>query len=224
MSSKLRAVTSRDSPGTPRPPARRTRTRTRLGTEERREQLLGIGAELFAERPYDEVWIDRVAELAGVSRGLLYHYFPTKRDFFVAVVRNEGERLLEMTATAPGLPLPERLAAGLDAYLRYAAQHAHGYRAFHRAAATADREVRAVYREHLAAHEARIVEALRAGEKPPTTLSAEALGLAVRGWLALVIAVCLDWLERGTLSQSEVRDLAVRALLGAIGPNPTTEP
>jgi AcrR family transcriptional regulator len=199
------AAATATAPAVPAVPERRGRTR--LGTEQRREQLLRIGAELFAERPYDEVWINRVAELAGVSRGLLYHYFPTKRDFFVAVVRNEGERLLEITATGQELPLAERLAAGLDAYLRYAAEHAQGYRAFHRAAATADREVRAVYQEHLAAHEARIVAALNAASGLP----AEALGLAVRGWLALVIAVCLDWLERGDLPRAEVRDLAVHA-------------
>lgn len=55
------------------------RTRRRLSTEERREQLLSVGARLFSESPYDEVWIEQVAEIAGVSRGLLYHYFPTKR-------------------------------------------------------------------------------------------------------------------------------------------------
>jgi AcrR family transcriptional regulator len=64
----------------------RSRTRRRLSTGERREQLLSVGARLFSESPYDDVWIEQVAEIAGVSRGLLYHYFPTKRDFFAAVV------------------------------------------------------------------------------------------------------------------------------------------
>ena len=77
------------------------RTRRRLSTEERREQLLAVGARLFSESPYDDVWIEQVAEIAGVSRGLLYHYFPTKRDFFAAVVERESERMLRMTARRP---------------------------------------------------------------------------------------------------------------------------
>lgn len=42
------------------------RTRRRLSTGERREQLLSVGARLFSESPYDEVWIEQVAEIAGV--------------------------------------------------------------------------------------------------------------------------------------------------------------
>ncbi|CAM5485104.1 hypothetical protein SHIRM173S_11900 [Streptomyces hirsutus] len=42
-----------------------------------------------------------MAGIAGVSRGLLYHYFPTKRDFFAAVVQRESDRMLRMTAAVP---------------------------------------------------------------------------------------------------------------------------
>ncbi len=43
---------------------RRSHARTRLGVDERREQLLQIGAELFSERAYEDVWIDEIAEAA----------------------------------------------------------------------------------------------------------------------------------------------------------------
>ncbi|MGK5530789.1 TetR/AcrR family transcriptional regulator [Streptomyces sp. URMC 129] len=189
------------------------RARTRLDTERRREQLLRVGVQLFAERPYEEVWIEQVAELASVSRGLLYHYFPTKRDFFLAVVRREGERILGMTATDPGLPMDERLLAGLDVYLRFAEEHSQGYRAFHRAMATGDPEIRAIYQELLDAQAARIVAAL----EPAQCLGPDALRTAVRGWLSFVTTVCLDWLENRRLTRDEVRDLCARALLGAVG-------
>ena len=55
--------------------------RSRLSTDARREQLLDAGAELLGRRPYDEVSIEEIATAAGVSKGLLYHYFPTKQDF-----------------------------------------------------------------------------------------------------------------------------------------------
>ncbi|MFE5894532.1 TetR/AcrR family transcriptional regulator [Streptomyces sp. NPDC056468] len=193
------------------------RTRRRLSTEERREQLLAVGARLFSESPYDEVWIEQVAEIAGVSRGLLYHYFPTKRDFFAAVVERESERMLRMTAAVPGVPVREQLAASLDTYLEYVEAHAHGYRAFHRADAAGDRAVRKVYQQALAAQEKQILAAMSADpEFGPVFEQRPDVRLAVRGWLAFTTAVCLEWLRGSDLSREQVRDLCARALLGVI--------
>ncbi|MFD3733084.1 TetR/AcrR family transcriptional regulator [Streptomyces sp. NPDC058632] len=193
------------------------RVRRRLSTEERREQLLSVGARLFSESPYDDVWIEQVAGIAGVSRGLLYHYFPTKRDFFAAVVRRESDRILRMTAAVPGAPVREQLASGLDAYLEYAAAHAHGYRAFHRADAAGDRTVRRVYQQALAAQERQILAALAGDpEFGPVLARRPDARLAVRGWLAFTTAVCLEWLRGCELSREQVRDLCARALLGVL--------
>ncbi|MEU5598336.1 TetR/AcrR family transcriptional regulator [Streptomyces sp. NPDC020298] len=192
-------------------------TRRRLSTQERREQLLSVGAQLFSECPYDDVWIERVAEIAGVSRGLLYHYFPTKRDFFAAVVERESERMLRMTEAVPGVPVREQLTAGLDAFLEYVETHAHGYRAFHRADAAGDQDVRRVYQRALAAQERQILAALAADpEFGPRFAERSDLSLAVRGWLAFTTAVCLEWLRGFDLSREQVRDLCARALLGLI--------
>ncbi|QNP74447.1 TetR/AcrR family transcriptional regulator [Streptomyces roseirectus] len=193
------------------------RVRRRLSTGERREQLLSVGACLFSESPYDEVRIERVAEIAGVSRGLLYHYFPTKRDFFAAVVERESERMLRLTAAVPGVPVREQLSAGLDVFLGYVEQHAHGFRAFHRADASGDQAVRRVYQRALAAQERQILAALAAdpefgplfGERPEVRL-------AVRGWLAFMTSVSLEWLRGGELSRGQVRELCARALLGVL--------
>ncbi|MEU6808020.1 helix-turn-helix domain-containing protein [Streptomyces sp. NPDC046831] len=195
----------------------RERTRRRLTTTERREQLLTVGARLFSDRPYDDVWIEQVAEIAGVSRGLLYHYFPTKRDFFAAVVERESERMLRMTAAVPGVPVREQLTAGLDAYLEYVEAHAHGYRAFHRADAAGDQAVRRVYRRALAAQERQILAALAADPEFGAAAGRRAdLELAVRGWLAFTTAVCLEWLRGPDLTRGQVRDLCARALLGVL--------
>ncbi|MDT3398365.1 TetR/AcrR family transcriptional regulator [Streptomyces sp. B1866] len=204
---------------TDRPGGRRGRKR--LDTEQRREQLLRIGAELFAERPYDDVWIERVAELADVSRGLLYHYFPTKRDFFAEVVRAEGRRLLGMTRTDPALPLRDRLTYALDVYLTYAEEHAQGYRAFHRAAASADDEIKQIFQEIFTEQERRIVAALEArAEAGGTRPSSEGLRIAVRGWLSFATTVCLEWLEHRTLTRDQVRELCTHTLLGAVSAVP----
>ncbi|MFF4803124.1 TetR/AcrR family transcriptional regulator [Streptomyces sp. NPDC001351] len=195
------------------------RTRRRLSTEERREQLLSVGARLFSESPYDEVWIEQVAEIAGVSRGLLYHYFPTKRDFFAAVVERQSERMLQMTAAVPGVPAREQLAAGLDIFLEYVHTHAHGFRAFHRADAAGDQAIRRVYQRALAAQERQILATLAADpELGPVAQQRPDLKLAVRGWLAFTTAVCLEWLRGSDLTREQVRDLCARALLGVIAP------
>jgi AcrR family transcriptional regulator len=195
------------------------RTRRRLSTEERREQLLSVGARLFSESPYDEVWIEQVAEIAGVSRGLLYHYFPTKRDFFAAVVERESERMLRLTAAVPGTPVREQLSAGLDTFLAYVEAHAHGFRAFHRADAAGDQAVRRVYQRALAAQEQQILAALDADPDIPGGIEDRPeLRIAVRGWLAFTTAVCLEWLRGAELTREQLRDLCARALLGAIAP------
>ncbi|MEU5100117.1 TetR family transcriptional regulator [Streptomyces sp. NPDC020996] len=195
------------------------RARRRLTTEERREQLLAVGARLFSESPYDDVWIEQVAEIAGVSRGLLYHYFPTKRDFFAAVVERESERMLRMTAAVPGVPARDQLAAGLDTFLEYVEAHAHGFRAFHRADAAGDQAVRRVYQRSLAAQERQILAALAEDpELGPVAQARPDLRLAVRGWLAFTTAVCLEWLRGSDLTRQQVRDLCARALLGVLAP------
>jgi AcrR family transcriptional regulator len=195
------------------------RTRRRLSTEERREQLLSVGARLFSESPYDDVWIEQVAEIAGVSRGLLYHYFPTKRDFFAAVVERESERMLRMTAAVPGVPVRVQLAAGLETFLEYVEAHAHGYRAFHRADAAGDQAVRRVYQRALAAQERQILAALAADPEFGSAFQERPeVRLAVRGWLAFTTAVCLEWLRGTESGREQVRELCTRALLGVLTP------
>ncbi|MBL1097506.1 TetR/AcrR family transcriptional regulator [Streptomyces coffeae] len=197
------------------------RTRRRMSTEERKEQLLSVGARLFAQHPYDDVWVERVAEIAGVSRGLLYHYFPTKREFFAAVVRRESERMLTLTEAVPGLSFQEQINTGLDAFLTHVEQHASGFRTFHRAEAAGDPTVRAVHKEYLAGVEEQILEALAVDPSavdPPR--DPRALRLAVRGWLAFMVAVCLEWLDEPGPSREQVRELCARALMGALAPAP----
>ena len=193
------------------------RARRRMGTDERRQQLLQVGAALFAERPYDEVWVEQVAERAGVSRGLLYHYFPSKRDFLLGIVATEGERLQQVMDAHPDRPPAERLALAVDAYVTYAAEHPHGFRAFHRAA-EADAEVRAIKEEFLARTERRIVDGLAGGRAGlRADMAPEALQIVARGWMAFVVEVCLQWLDQPALSREQVRELCVRTLLGAVG-------
>ena len=99
--------------------------RRRLSPEDRRAELLALGAEVFGKRPYDEVRIDEIAERAGVSRALMYHYFPDKRAFFAAVVKDEADRLYEATNDPPpaGMTFFEEIRTGVLAYMAYHQQN-----------------------------------------------------------------------------------------------------
>src|SRR5678809_835611 len=67
-----------------RPAAKRRRRLIRLDNDERRSQLLAMGRAAFTTHSYDEVSIDDLAKKAKISKGLFYYYFPTKRDLYIA--------------------------------------------------------------------------------------------------------------------------------------------
>jgi len=77
--------------------------RTRLTRDDRRRQLLGIGLAKLVDKPIQDLSVDEVAAEAGISRGLLFHYFPTKRDFYRECIAAAGRRILRNTAPDPGL-------------------------------------------------------------------------------------------------------------------------
>lgn len=183
--------------------------RQRLDVETRRAQLLAIGSELFAARPYDDVWIDDVAGRAGVSRGLLYHYFGNKRGFLHAVIEHETQAILDATTPDPRLPAARQLRASIDGYLDYVAARPHGYRALFRGSVSADERVRELVEANLRRQEVRILAAIGAPDDPR-------LRLAVHGWLASLVAIVLDWLEQPTVDRDTIVELAVGMLQGAV--------
>src|SRR3954462_8469249 len=97
---------------------------SRLQTDERRRQLLEAGAKVFTERSYDDASMAEVARAAGLSKGLLYHYFPRQRDLFVAHLEAAAAERRESTQPESSLPLPEQLLTVLDAYLSWIEDHA----------------------------------------------------------------------------------------------------
>jgi AcrR family transcriptional regulator len=183
--------------------------RQRLSPERRREQLLQIGARLFAENPYEDVWIEEVAELAGVSRGLLYHYFPTKRDFYVAVIESHSAWLLELSKLDPALPLAGQVRAAIAAYLDYVEQNPATHRTLHRSLTSGDAQVKAIVDRGMAGHTDNILATIGAAGDPVARV-------AVRGWLSFVLAACFEWQDNAEITRDQLSDLCVRVLLGAL--------
>jgi AcrR family transcriptional regulator len=188
--------------------------RARLSTDARREQLVALGIDIFSERPFDEVSIDDIAAAAGISKGLLYHYFPSKRDFYVAVIRSAADEMQALTAPDPALEPRERLAAALERYLEYVETHARGYATVLRAGIGSDPAVADIVEDVRGAMVARLLDDLPVtpeGEEPPA-----ALRVAVRGWVGFVEAASLDWLEHGGLGRADLREMLIAALGGAV--------
>ncbi|NLT05382.1 MAG: TetR/AcrR family transcriptional regulator [Solirubrobacterales bacterium] len=189
-----------------------------MSTEDRREQLLDAGVELFGRRPYDEVSIDEIARAAGISRGLLYHYFPTKRDFVVAVLRRAVDVVTALTAPDPELPPVERIDAALDAFLDYAENHAAAYATLFTTRGGGDPEIRAVMDEGRERRVDILLDGIAGQLLADGSAARESpvLRSAVRGWISFVEGVLLRWLAERDLDRDQLRVLLREALIGAI--------
>jgi AcrR family transcriptional regulator len=185
------------------------RRRRRLTVEARREQLLRVGAELFGKHGYEDAGIEDVAEAAETSTALLYHYFPSKRLFFLAVAQAESERIAALTAPTPSASIEEGIARSVDAYLDDVEAHPKGHLTMIRA--RGDAEVRAILERNDALQVRRIVAAVTRGEEAP-----EGLRLAVTAWLGFLYRAVEEWIERPAVDRAALRDLVVGTLFSAI--------
>lgn len=185
--------------------------RRRLDADARRRQLIELGLAMLSREPREQVAIDRIAEAAGISRGLLFHYFPTKRDYHVAVVRAAAERMLEVTEPDPSVPLVDRLRASLTAYIAFVEDNRALYVSLVRGAAGRDEELQEIFDETRARIAARVLSNLEvAGESP-------ALRTLLRGWIAFVEESTLDWLRHRDLAREALVSLQERALVSLLG-------
>ncbi len=211
---------------------RRARRRIRLENDQRRAQLLALGVQAFSDRTYDDVSIDDIARAAGISKGLLYHYFPTKRDLYLAGLRATADELIASTTAATNNSLPplERMRAGLDAYLDHVSHHARPFVALMRGGIGSDPEVVAVIEGVRTTYVERFLEKAEGTPLAGLLLANRPLvRIAVRGWIGFVEAASLEWLQRKDVERTVVRDVLVDALLaslriGSAGPTSGPKP
>jgi AcrR family transcriptional regulator len=164
--------------------------RSRLSPDERRTQLLDLGVSLLATRSLDELTIDVLADEAGISRGLLYHYFGSKHDFREAVVRRAVDDLVRQTAPPGGGEPLERLLASIAAYVDYVVANYQGYVSIVKGAAGGNESMRDLYEEARSALTDRIFTEDAQGDLIPDTPAAR---LMVRAWSALTEELVLTW-------------------------------
>jgi AcrR family transcriptional regulator len=181
---------------------------TRLPVDERRRQLLDLSTGLFARHSFAELSMADIARAAGISKALLYHYFPSKQELFVATLQEAAEEVRRRTEPDPDLPPAQALAGSLAAFLEWVEQNDVAYRKLLESAGSVP-EVGALIAEVRDRTSARILEGLGAGPAPKPRA-------AVRGWLWFVDGVILDWLDHRDLGRDELCDLLLGSLAGAL--------
>ena len=190
---------------------------SRLDVDERRRQLLDASAQIFTERRYDEVSMNEIAAAAGISKGLLYHYFTNKQELFRATLEDAARDIAGRIEPDASLPPAERVSASLDAYLDWIEAHEASYaRLIQDVGSVSEiRELVTRVREDTA-----VLIATQAVKGDPP----RALVTATLGWLWLMDGVCLDWLDRRHMSRQQVRDLLLATLFGAVMAAASVEP
>jgi AcrR family transcriptional regulator len=182
----------------------------RLEFKDRREQLLELGRDLFTRHGYEELSMAKIARHAGISKALLYHYFPTKHRFFEAALQQAAEELAARTEPDPSLPPVEQLTRSLDAFLEWIDENAVAYGRL-MSSATSVAEVRDLVTAVRDQTAARILGGLHPDGPPPPKMRT-----AVRGWLWFMDGAILDWLANRDLERAELRDFLLGVLLGAL--------
>ena len=181
---------------------------TRLDVDERRRRLLELGTELFARHGYEELSMARIAREAGISKALLYHYFPSKHAYFAATLEQAAAELAEVTEPDPEKPPVEQLAGSLDAYLGWVERHMGAYDKLIRSFGAVP-EVREMVERVRDDTAERILAGLSNAPTPE-------LRAAVRGWLWFMDGAVLDWIEHRDIERARLHGLLLGTLLGAV--------
>ena len=174
---------------------------TRLDVDERRRRLLALGADVFTRHAYDELSMAAIAREAGISKALLYHYFPSKEAYFRATLEQAAGELAERVRPPERLPPAEQLMQSLDAFLAWIEENETAYRKLMQSVASVAEARELVDRVR---HETAdlILAGLTEGAEPPPELRT-----AVRAWLWFMDGACLEWLERRDMERAQVLGL-----------------
>jgi AcrR family transcriptional regulator len=188
----------------------------RLEHDERRSQILQCARRLFSERNYAAVSTSEIAREAGVARGLLHHYFGTKRELYLEVVRS----VVRMPSNPVPLQNPGRgielvIGESVDRWLEMVERNrgtwlaAIGARGLGR-----DPEVEAILDDARDQAADRLIEALQTYEAAQAPIELRAV---IRAYSGFAEAASVEWLERGRLTREQVYALLVQGFLSMIG-------
>ncbi|MFJ5528619.1 TetR/AcrR family transcriptional regulator [Streptomyces sp. NPDC093261] len=181
-----------------------TGVRRRMGVEERRQQLIGVALELFSQRSPDEVSIDEIASAAGISRPLVYHYFPGKLSLYEAALKRAAEDLACRFGESHEGPLGARLLRVMGRFFDFVDEHGPGFSALMRGGpAVGSSTTNALVDSVRQAAYDQIIAHLEIKD-PPVRLE-----LIVRSWISLAESTALIWLDGRRIPRAELESQLV---------------
>ncbi|MDL9937058.1 TetR/AcrR family transcriptional regulator [Gordonia sp. ABSL1-1] len=193
-----------------------------MSPEARRDQLLTLGMEMIAQRPLEQVSIEAIAEAAGVSRALLFHYFESKQHFHIAIAQKQADDMLVCTAPDESLQDPlEILRSSLANFVDYISENSVAYQVFVRGAASADPAMREIFDRTRQVMASRVLDHGPAFGITVTPI----VEVAVHGWMSFVEEVAIGWLTDPVMSRDELLGMitaALPAIIAASGAPVTT--
>jgi AcrR family transcriptional regulator len=182
--------------------------RVRLSPEARRAQLIALGVEMLATRRLDELSVELIAKTAGISRGLLFHYFASKQEFHLEVARAAAAEMIRRTEPDTELSPVEALRGALTSFIEYVEENPDNYKSLVRGAASGDAEMRAIFdetRSTLAQRIIGVVADMGLEISPRVTLS-------IHGWVAYVEECVIRWIDTRTVARAQLLDMLTKSL------------
>lgn len=184
--------------------------RTRLSVKQRRQQLLDLGRQLFCERPFAELSVDDIAEAAGISKGLLYHYFPSKRELFIACVNEAAQEILQASDPPADTPASERLAVSIDGFIDHVEANLLSFGHLLQGTANGDPGVDAVLMKMRRAFIDRTVRHLGVNSPSSTTR------MCLLGYVGFASYTCMTWARGARVSRKALRYMLLSSLQNAV--------
>jgi AcrR family transcriptional regulator len=188
----------------------------RLDHDERRRQILACARRLFSERSYDAVSTTDIANEVGVARGLLHHYFGTKRDLYLEVVRE----LMRMPSNpvpleAPGRGLERVIDESVDRWLTMLERNRGTWLAANaaRGLGARDPELEAILEEAREQAADRLIEALQTYEAATAPAALRAL---IRSYSGFAEAASIEWLARERLTREQLHTMLTQTFLNLV--------
>jgi AcrR family transcriptional regulator len=198
--------------------------RLRLQRERRIERILTASQRLFSTHAYDAIAIEDLAAAAGMSKGLLYHYFESKHDLYVATVAHVLRQMAHFTDLSPDLH------AGLSQMLSLFEQSPGLATMVLRGGLGVDPEVERLLAAHRQQQLERLYQSLGllgafADGSTDASIGSQALVvLGLRGWLGLLDEVCLHWVQQPAVTREQVVQFLEQSLQAIVTATTTSPP
>lgn len=187
--------------------------------EDRRQRLLTVGVEAFGTTPYDDVLVSELARSAGVAAGLPFHYFGSKRGYYLAVLHQVRLQMRDVMSPPEGLSPPDAVRTMMHAHIRWLRRHSQQLRDLIRGGLAGDAEVAATFESTRWDGARQILDTMGIDGLDETAQ------MFVAGWISMKDDVVLAWIDRGgRLSEDDLIESLLALLVeilrrvGDLGP------